>query len=411
MLKIEIWIRVRKEDDKTSSGGANEESHTLKQPTIALDLIVKRYFEATKRRVSASKMLARYEAHIKPILGDREASAVTRADLIALYNVKLKENAKVGRHLAALKRLKTAAKEIKNGEALALRRKIAKKKLLIAALRESENGGYSKAFCRSLLDIIGAAYAFEMAQETPLIYKNPIAGLYKTYPEIAKLGNEKERTFTKSETARILEATKALDFARRFALLAVATGARRGALLRLRRKDVDLESNAIRLIDEKAESGDTSKDDTYIIPLCSYARRELESFLGTLEPNDLVVWGSRKSRQGDGAPNAQMINYYLQPMIDGVVEGNREAKGNARLSLHTFRSFAITAMLDGGCPEFLARRFSNHSTGRRSSFNRYAKANVEQLRPHLERAMEFLEEGNKRGLTRNNAKSRRADRR
>jgi integrase len=358
---------------------------------ITLDTIAARYFEATKRRVSAPRMRARYEAHIKPVLGAKEANAVTRADLIALYNAKRGENLRAGRHIAALTRLKKAAKKAERAERLEIKGKIAKKERLIAAIDASEGDGYSRAFCRSLIDLIGTAYSFELADEKPLVYRNPISGLYKTHPEIAKLNNEKERTFTKREAKWILEAAKTRGFTWRFTLLAVTTGARRGALLRLRRKDVDLEAETVRLIDEKAESGDARKKAIYTIPLCSYTRQALCSFLEGLEPNDLVVWGEHRT-QKNSVPSAQMINYYMQPVIDEAVTGNRRARRNARLTLHAFRSFAITAALDCGCPEFLARRFSNHSTGRRSAFDRYAKANVEQMRPYLERAMAFLEE-------------------
>lgn len=379
------WIYEYEDDARTSKTSERGEQAQSDGAKITLNTIAARYFEAIKNRVSAVKLKARYEAHIKPILGDREANSITRADLIALYNAKRGENSKAYRARSALARMAQKAR----GEAA--RRKIAKKKRAIARLSASENP-YSKAFCRGLLDTISAAYARELAQETPLVRKSPMTGLYKAHPEIAKLNNEKERTFTKEEATRILQAASTLPFAKRFALLAIATGARRGALLRLKRKDVDLAEDTIRLIDEKAESGDAYKENTYTIPLCSYARRELEHFITALKPDDLVIWGDYRSRFNGGAPNAQMINYYLQPIIDGAVKGNREARGVARLSLHAFRSFAITTILDSGCPEFLARRFSNHSTGRRSSFNRYAKATIEQLRPYLERATAFLGE-------------------
>ena len=379
------WIYEYEDDARTSKTSERGEQAQSDGAKITLNTIAARYFEAIKNRVSAAKIKARYEAHIKPILGDREAHSITRADLIALYNAKRGENSKAYRARSALARMAQKAR----GEAA--RRKIAKKKRAIARLSASESP-YSKAFCRGLLDTISAAYARELAQETPLVRKSPMTGLYKAHPEIAKLNNEKERTFTKEEATRILQAASTLPFAKRFALLAIATGARRGALLRLKRKDVDLAEDTIRLIDEKAESGDAYKENTYTIPLCSYARRELEHFITALKPDDLVIWGDYRSRFNGGAPNAQMINYYLQPIIDGAVKGNREARGVARLSLHAFRSFAITTILDSGCPEFLARRFSNHSTGRRSSFNRYAKATIEQLRPYLERATAFLRE-------------------
>ena len=379
------WIYEYEDDARTSKTSERGEQAQSDGAKITLNTIAARYFDAIKNRVSAAKIKARYEAHIKPILGDREANSITRADLIALYNAKRGENSKAYRARSALARMAQKAR----GEAA--RRKIAKKKRAIARLSASESP-YSKAFCRGLLDTISAAYARELAQETPLVRKSPMTGLYKAHPEIAKLNNEKERTFTKEEATRILQAASTLPFAKRFALLAIATGARRGALLRLKRKDVDLAEDTIRLIDEKAESGDAYKENTYTIPLCSYARRELEHFITALKPDDLVIWGDYRSRFNGGAPNAQMINYYLQPIIDGAVKGNREARGVARLSLHAFRSFAITTILDSGCPEFLARRFSNHSTGRRSSFNRYAKATIEQLRPYLERATAFLGE-------------------
>lgn len=393
-IPLPAHAKIEKATAKNAKTATREKAAKTK-PTkakITLDIIAARYFEAAKRRVSTPRMQARYEAHIKPILGAKEANAVTRADLIALYNAKRGENLKIGRQLAALTRLKEAAKKTADAQKPHIKWKIAKKERLIASIDANEGGGYSRAFCRSLIDLIGTAYSFELAEEKPLVCKNPLSGLYKTHPEIAKLNNEKERTFTKRETKRILEAAKARGFTWRFALLAVTTGARRGALLRLRKKDVDLEAGTVRLIDEKAESGGGArKGANYTIPLCSYTRRALGGFLERLEPNDLVVWGKHRTR-GNGIPSAQMINYYMQPVIDEAVSGNRMALRNARLTLHAFRSFAITAALDSGCPEFLARRFSNHSTGRRSAFDRYAKANVEQIRPHLERAMAFLEE-------------------
>ena len=213
-----------------------------------------------------------------------------------------------------------------------------------------------------------------------------MTGLYKTNPQLAHLANEKERTFTLREAAAILQAAQNEPFARRFALLAIATGARRGALLRLKRRDIDLAAGTIKLIDEKAESAD-AKECVYTIPFASFASRQLAEYLAALGSEDLVVWGDYLSPQSGGVPTAQVINHRVQPIIDAVVEGNGAARGNARLTLHTFRSFAITALLDCGCPEFLARRFSNHSSGRRGSFDRYAKTTIEQMRPHLERAM------------------------
>ncbi|GHV05868.1 hypothetical protein AGMMS50229_09660 [Campylobacterota bacterium] len=352
MTADHLYITVLIERGDSIAGAIAHSQTDAHAPT--LDHLAQRYFDTNARLVSQPKLRARYEGHIKPTLGSRAAHTIVRSDLMRLYHDKRREVVRRGnRRIAA-------------------------------------GATYSKAFCKSLLDIVGVIYGHELAGENPQIRRNPMAGLYKAHPEIAHLANEKDRTFTTHEAAAILQlATRSDPIAYRFILLAIATGARRGALLRLKRREIDLAAGTIRLIDEKAENGG-AKEGAYTIPLCSFARDRLADFLAALEPNDPIVWGSYRSRQSGALPTAQTINHRVQPLIDAVVEGNGEAQGNARLSLHAFRSFAITTLLDSGCPEFLARRFSNHSTARRGSFDRYAKATIEQIRPHLERSMAFL---------------------
>ncbi|GHV58662.1 hypothetical protein FACS1894103_0620 [Campylobacterota bacterium] len=322
---------------------------------------MQRYLNASTQLVSHRKYTTRYVAHIQPVLGGKAADAITRGDLLRLYLDKQRE-------------------VVRRGER-----------------RRAEGETYSKAFCKSLLDIIGAAYGRELAGENPQVRRNPMAGLYKANPQLAYLANEKERTFTACEAAAILRTAHGNGngngdlIAWRFALLAIATGARRGALLRLKRRDIDLAAGTIRLIDEKAESTD-AKACAYAIPFASFASAQLADHLAALGSEDLVVWGNYLSPQSGEVPTAQVINHRVQPIIDAVVEGNAAVRGNARLTLHTFRSFAITALLDCGCPEFLARRFSNHSTKRRGSFDRYVKATIEQMRPHIERATAMFRE-------------------
>jgi integrase len=304
---------------------------------VAFDELARNYFAENAHTANAAALLARYEKHIAPVLGGLNARAIGRGDLLAFYHAKSKAKKRNGQR-------------------------------------------YSKAFCKSLLDIIGASYSRELSREGSRAAANPMAGFYAAHPKISRLENEKERTFTQGEVeAILLEAARTDAAAWRFIALAIVTGARRGAILRVRRRDVDLGAKIIRLIDEKS-------DRRYQIPLCAAACDGFDGFLSAIKGEDFAVWGDANAR------SRNMINYFVQRIIDRVVAGNGEAERNARLTLHSFRSFAICAILRAGCPEPLARRFSNHSSDRRSAFERYVKANVEDLRPYAEKAFGFLRE-------------------
>jgi integrase len=314
-----------------------------KRPRLTLDALAERYF---KERPSAYAIKSKgyYATHIQPILGAKDANAITRADLVAFHETKIQTKKRAG------------------GEYL------------------------SPKFVKNLLDLISAIYNAELGQEKPLVDRNPMAGLYKAHPNISKTDNEKDRTFTIDEVKAILCEAEADPIAYRFCLLAICTGARSGAIKTLKRKDIDLFNRTIRLIDEKARSAQVSKDAVYTIPLASYAVAALKDYLKRLKPNDYVVWAdfdgclTRDPRSDSG------IRKRVQPIINRAVEGNANAMRKARLVVHSFRSFAVSSLINVGANETLARVFTNHSQPKRGSFHRYVRTEIEALRPHVEAA-------------------------
>jgi integrase len=221
--------------------------------------------------------------------------------------------------------------------------------------RDGKPGGLSTLTRRYIHIVLKSALT--RAVEQQLLVRNPADILTKRLPKVER---KEMLTWAPEQSAQFLEGIK---HTRTYwpVLVALATGMRRGEVLALRWKNVDLDRGTLRVMQslEQTENGlrfkDTKTSKVRAIVLPAYAVEELRR-LKRQRAEELLALGIRQT--GDTLVCCRADGEPLQPrsLTHQFVEGL------PRLRFHDTRHTHATQLLAGGVHPKVAQERLGHST-------------------------------------------------
>lgn len=228
--------------------------------------------------------------------------------------------------------------------------------------RDGKAGGLSARTRRHIHRILRSALA--RAVEQQLLARNPADAFRKRLPKVER---REMVTLSAEQSARLLEAIK---HTRVYwpTLLALSTGMRRGEVLALRWKNIDLERGTLRVMEslEQTKNGGLrfkapKSDRTRVITLPAFAIEELRR-LKQQQAEELLMLGIRQTGEtllcsrADGAP--------LQPRSLTHEFSRLAARQNGfpRIRYHDLRHSHATELLRAGVHPKVAQERLGHST-------------------------------------------------
>jgi integrase len=227
--------------------------------------------------------------------------------------------------------------------------------------RDGKPGGLSPLTRRYIHIVLKSALT--RAVEQQLLARNPADLLSKRLPKVER---KEMVTLTPDQVAQLLESMKE---SRTYwpVLIALATGMRRGEVLALRWKNIDLDREILRVTQslEQTKKGlrfkDTKTSKTRAIRLPAYAVEELRR-LKREQAEELLALGIRQTGEtlvccrADGEPlQPRSLTHHFTIMRDRM-------KGIPRLRFHDTRHTHATQLLAGGVHPKVAQERLGHST-------------------------------------------------
>jgi integrase len=233
----------------------------------------------------------------------------------------------------------------------------------IGGRRDGKAGGLSPQTRRHMHRVLRTALA--RAVEQQLIARNPADVFRKRLPKVER---RKLVTLTADQSAQLLEA---LEHSRVYwpVLLALATGMRRGEILAVRWKNVDLENGTLRVVESLEQTKTTTRFKApksgchRAITLPAYAVTELRR-LKREQAESLLALGVRQSGdtllccRADGEPHQPLsLTYEFARFM-------RRLKDLPRVRFHDLRhSHATQLLADGIHPKVASERLGHASVG------------------------------------------------
>lgn len=227
--------------------------------------------------------------------------------------------------------------------------------------RDGKDGGLAPRTRRHMHRILKTALT--RAVEQQVIARNPADALKKRLPKVER------RSMTTLDTEQAAQLLRTIRHTRVYwpALLALATGARRGEVLALRWRNVDLHRGTLSVVEslEQTQSGLRFKapktEKVRNVTLPAFAIDELRR-LKLAQAEDLLRLGVRQTgatllcARADGEP--------LQPrsLTHEFARLVRQAKDLPRLRFHDLRHSHATQLLAAGVHPKVAQERLGHST-------------------------------------------------
>lgn len=227
--------------------------------------------------------------------------------------------------------------------------------------RDGKPGGLSPLTRRYIHIVLKSALT--RAVEQQLLVRNPADLLSKRLPKVER---KEMVTLTPDQAAQLLESMKE---SRTYwpVLIALATGMRRGEVLALRWKNIDLDRKTLRVTQslEQTKKGlrfkDTKTSKARAIRLPAYAVEELRR-LKRQQAEELLAVGIRQTGEtlvccrADGEPlQPRSLTHQFTIMRD-------RTRGVPRLRFHDTRHTHATQLLAGGVHPKVAQERLGHST-------------------------------------------------
>lgn len=258
---------------------------------ITLNSVADKYFNSKDNSTSTHERLSKYNKHIKESLGAYAIEKIKKNDVIILH---------------------------------------------IAIVEEKK---LSQKTANMIIELFSTIFNYGLYEE---LYElvNP-ATKVKRY----KIQNTRERFLRKNEVNELY--MKVLEYDEKssngallelFVKLALTTGARTEGILHLKKKDIDLENDIIRIIDFKRDKV------IYSGYVTDTTRKILEEHLKRLNYNDYIV-----SFNGDGLKiSIRKLQYRLKPILDqlfnkGLDINDRQNRIVIHSLRHTFASLLAIA--------------------------------------------------------------------
>jgi integrase len=227
--------------------------------------------------------------------------------------------------------------------------------------RDGRAGGLSPLTRRYIHVVLKSALT--RAVERQLIGRNPADILRKSLPKVER---KEMVTLSPEQSAQLLESIK---YTRTYwaVLIALATGMRRGEVLALRWKNVDLDRGILRVVQslEQTEMGlrfkDTKSSKVRAIVLPAYAVEELRR-LKREQAEELLAVGVRQT--GDTLTCCRADGQPLQPrsLTQQFTKLRDTVKDLPRIRYHDTRHTHATQLLADGIHPKVAQERLGHST-------------------------------------------------
>lgn len=195
----------------------------------------------------------------------------------------------------------------------------------------------------STVELLSTIYNHSIKKGVKVV--NPCVGIKKL-----KVSNQREKYFDLDEISQLKNAVKDNLTLYAFVLLSLSTGGRRETILNIQKKDINLKTGTISLIDFKNDgeiySGFLEKETLDFLKTLSWAK---------LKPNDYIVGLS------DIKVPAKTLSRNLSPHINKLFNvGLKKDDTKYRAVIHTLRHTFASHLAINGTPIFTIKKLMNH---------------------------------------------------
>ncbi len=256
-----------------------------KKEVLTLDYVANKYFETKDNSKSTFERLSKYKKHLSPTLGMKEITKITKNDLLDLQQKTLQK-------------------------------------------------GLSNQTANMIIELFGTIFNYGFKEE---MYEavNPVLKISKL-----KVKNARKRFLNLHEIDELYEAVKKFDATKQhgntlelFCKLSLTTGARMESVLHLKKCDIDLQNDIIRLTDFKGGG------EVYSGYITNTTRDILRSTLSKIGFNDYVISFNFDGKKITG----RQLQRRLKPILDelfnkGIDKKDRENRIVIHSLRHTFAS-------------------------------------------------------------------------
>jgi len=281
---------------------------------LTLDYVSKKYFETKDDSKSTFERLSKYNKHLSPTLGMKEITKVTKNDLLDLQQ-----------------------KTLKNG--------------------------LSNQTANMIVELFGTIFNYGFKEE---MYEavNPVLKIKKL-----RVKNTRERFLNKYEIDELYEVSKKADlendygpFLELFCKLSLTTGARMESVLHLKKCDVDLQNEIIRLTDFKGGG------EVYSGYVTETTREILHKTLSQIGFNDYILSFNYNGEKVTG----RQLQRRLKPILDELFNKGLDVKDRKnRIVIHSLRHTFASQLALSNVPIRQIQELLNHSNILQTE--RYAK--------------------------------------
>ncbi|MDD3477157.1 MAG: site-specific integrase [Sulfurimonas sp.] len=281
---------------------------------LTLDSIAKKYFETKDNSKSTFERLSKYNKHLAPVLGAMDITKITKHHLIDLQQTTLQN-------------------------------------------------GLSNQTVNMIIELFGTIFNYGFKEE---LYEavNPSIKVTKL-----KVKNTRERFLNKYEIEELFAKTQKIDLENSygsllelFCKLSLSTGARMESILHLKKCDINLQNEIIRLTDFKGGS------EVYSGYITNTTREILHTTLSKIGFNDYLI-----SFNYDGIKvTGRQLQRRLKPILDELFNKGLDIKDRKnRIVIHSLRHTFASQLALSNVPIRQIQELLNHSDI--SQTVRYAK--------------------------------------
>lgn len=286
-----------------------------RKKVLTLNEVADKYFTTKDSSRSTFDRISKYKKHIAPVLGHRGVTSITKNDLISIQDSIIKEQ------------------------------------------------NLSPQTANMVIELFGTIFIYGFKEE---MYEavNPTLKVQKF-----KVRNTRERFLNKLEIEELFDAAKQYDeknanggVLELFTKLALTTGARMESVLNIKKCDIDLQNDIIRLVDLK------NGGEVYSGYITDTARELLHQKLKSIKFTDYLISFNNNGKK----IGARQLQTRLKPLLDDLFNQGLDVKDRKnRIVIHSLRHTCASQLAMANVPILQIQELLNHADI--SQTVRYAK--------------------------------------